>query len=178
MSYVSNNLELKERIEGRIQSFVDAIAKDAGTVFNKQWWTSKALHWCMANEKFKVQLFRFIDVLPYLSSDTSLINHAREYFDDDQNQGIPSLLKLGARYANIGGGITQSVVASLIRSNIKKMATQFLSPMLSLRIIHDSRITKTNFIACRGKAWLSLNQERIMSQRKKARMQTTMPDIR
>jgi hypothetical protein len=34
----------------------------------------------MRNESFKVQLFRFVDVLPYLTTGESLSRHIKEYF--------------------------------------------------------------------------------------------------
>jgi RHH-type transcriptional regulator, proline utilization regulon repressor / proline dehydrogenase / delta 1-pyrroline-5-carboxylate dehydrogenase len=40
----------------------------------------------MRNEDFKVRLFRFVDVLPYLANDASLIRHLREYFEADKKR--------------------------------------------------------------------------------------------
>ena len=33
-------------------------------LFNRKWWTGRLLEWAIRDEAFKVQLFRFIDVLP------------------------------------------------------------------------------------------------------------------
>lgn len=51
--------------------------------------TSKGLHaalmqWAMRDEEFKTQLFRFVDVLPALSSSREISRHLSEYLDSDQ----------------------------------------------------------------------------------------------
>ena len=42
------------------------------SLFDRRWWSSNLLDWCMRNEAFKVQLFRFVDVLPSLRSDAQV----------------------------------------------------------------------------------------------------------
>ncbi|HVO85162.1 MAG TPA: proline dehydrogenase family protein, partial [Syntrophobacteria bacterium] len=88
-------------------------------------WTGKVMDWAMRNEQFKVQLFRFVDVLPYLSTGESLGRHIEEYFAA-QDQDIPGVLKLGAKGAGLGGGFTAKVFAKTIRANIEGMAKQFI----------------------------------------------------
>ena len=39
----------------------------------------------MKNEKFKVQMFRFVDVLPYLHSSQEVTRHLKEYFSDGED---------------------------------------------------------------------------------------------
>ena len=83
------------------------------------------MDWCMRNENFKVQLFRFVDVLPYLTTGESLSRHIEEYFAE-QEQNIPAALKWGAKGAGLGGRITGKMLAKTIRTNIESMAKQFI----------------------------------------------------
>ena len=66
----------------------DLAKRSAGhlpTLFNARWWTGRLLDWCMKDERFKVQLFRFIDVLPCLHSDTQVAGLIEEYFGNDDS---------------------------------------------------------------------------------------------
>lgn len=62
-------LEMFERIEGARPSILRA-----------EWWQEKMLRVCMQDEWLKVQAFRFIDVLPTMSSPREIARHLREYF--------------------------------------------------------------------------------------------------
>ncbi|MGE5310348.1 MAG: proline dehydrogenase family protein, partial [Nitrospirota bacterium] len=117
--------DLDARIKARGKDFFASISGEAPSIFNKGWWTGKVMDWAMRNEQFKVQLFRFVDVLPYLSTGESLGRHIEEYFAA-QDQDIPGVLKWGAKGAGLGGGLTAKVFARTIRANIEGMAKQFI----------------------------------------------------
>ncbi|MEE9609893.1 MAG: hypothetical protein V3W19_01510, partial [Desulfatiglandales bacterium] len=117
--------ELETLIKERGREFFEIISDEAPSIFNKGWWSGKLMDWCMRNENFKVQLFRFVDVLPYLTSGESLSRHIEEYFAK-QEQNIPAALKWGAKGAGLGGRITGKMLAKTIRTNIESMAKQFI----------------------------------------------------
>ncbi len=117
--------ELETLIKARGREFFEIISDEAPSIFNKGWWSGKLMDWCMRNENFKVQLFRFVDVLPYLTSGESLSRHIEEYFAK-QEQDIPAALKWGAKGAGLGGRITGTMLAKTIRTNIESMAKQFI----------------------------------------------------
>jgi RHH-type proline utilization regulon transcriptional repressor/proline dehydrogenase/delta 1-pyrroline-5-carboxylate dehydrogenase len=83
------------------------------------------MDWAIKNEDFKVQMFRFVDVLPYLSTSESLSRHIEEYFAGDDSN-IPDVLKWGATKTKFGGGLVAKVLNKTIRSNIESMARQFI----------------------------------------------------
>jgi RHH-type proline utilization regulon transcriptional repressor/proline dehydrogenase/delta 1-pyrroline-5-carboxylate dehydrogenase len=95
------------------------------SIFDKGWWIGKLMDWCMRNQSFKVQLFRFIDVLPCLHSGESLSRHVEEYFAVE-SEDLPAPLKWGAKVATVGGGLTAHLLARTIKSNIASMAKQFI----------------------------------------------------
>ncbi len=70
--------------EGRLQEtgtrLYQLIEGESPTLFQKQYWTGKVLDWCMRDDAFRVQMFRFIDVFPYLTHPEAIAGHLREYF--------------------------------------------------------------------------------------------------
>ncbi len=119
----SKDLELQIRARGR--EFFEIIKREAPSIFDKSWWSGKLMDWCMRNENFKIQLFRFVDVLPYLTTDESLSRHIEEYFAE-QDQDMPAVLKWGAKTAGLGGRVTGRMLAKTIKNNIESMAKQFI----------------------------------------------------
>ena len=119
----SKNLD--KQIAQRSKEFFTSISGEAPSVFNKNFWTGKVMDWCMKNEQFKVQMFRFVDVLPYLNTSTALTRHIKEYFATT-SEDIPSILKWGAKGAGFGGTLTGAILGRTIRSNIEKMARSFI----------------------------------------------------
>ncbi|MFP4324895.1 MAG: L-glutamate gamma-semialdehyde dehydrogenase [Desulfonatronovibrio sp.] len=133
--------ELNSRIRDRGREFFESISGEAPSIFNKGWWTGKVMDWAMRNEDFKVQLFRFVDVLPYLNTSESLTRHIQEYFGG-QGQDIPSVLKWGAKSAGWGKGLAGKLMAKSIRSNIESMAKQFIigeNIKQALKTLHKMR---------------------------------------
>jgi len=119
----SNSLDKK--ITARSREFFASISGEAPSIFNKGWWTGKVMDWSMKNENFKVQLFRFVDVLPYLTTSESLARHIREYFAGD-DQDVPAVMKWGAIGTGFGGKLTGVLVNRTIRTNLEAMAKQFI----------------------------------------------------
>jgi len=121
---------LDPRIITRGREFFNSISGESPSVFNKGWWTGKVMDWAMKNEDFKVQMFRFVDVLPYLNTSESLSRHIEEYFATEDSN-IPDVLKWGATKTKIGGGLVAKVLNKTIRSNIESMARQFIIGQVS-----------------------------------------------
>src|SRR5271156_2230808 len=62
--------DLFARLEGR-----------GGMPFSSAWLDERMMECSMADEAVKVQLFRFIDVLPLLTTPEELCRHVLEYFE-------------------------------------------------------------------------------------------------
>ena len=117
--------QIEQKIVERGQEFFNSISGEAPSIFNKGWWTGKVMDWSMKNEEFKVQVFRFVDVLPYLNTSESLLRHIREYFASSGSE-VPSVLRWGAGKAGLGGALTAKIMGGAIRSNIESMGRQFI----------------------------------------------------
>jgi RHH-type proline utilization regulon transcriptional repressor/proline dehydrogenase/delta 1-pyrroline-5-carboxylate dehydrogenase len=115
---------LEAAILHRGKELFTIIGNEKPSVFNKDWWTGKVIDWSMSNEDFKVQLFRFIDVLPYLTTEEMLNRHIREYFGQSRN--APAVLRWGAKSAGMGGRLGIQVLGRTIRKNLENMALQFI----------------------------------------------------
>ena len=116
---------LDRQITARSKEFFASISGEAPSIFNKGWWTGKVMDWSMKNENFKIQLFRFVDVLPYLNTSESLNRHIKEYFGAE-DQDVPAVMKWGAKSAIFGGKITGAILNRTIRANLEGMAQQFI----------------------------------------------------
>jgi RHH-type proline utilization regulon transcriptional repressor/proline dehydrogenase/delta 1-pyrroline-5-carboxylate dehydrogenase len=116
--------QLEARILARGKELFAVLGAETPSVFNKNWWTGKVMDWSMGHEDFKVQLFRFIDVLPYLRTEEMLSDHIREYFA--RGESVPAVLKLGAKSAGVGGRLGMKVLGKTIRKNLENMARQFI----------------------------------------------------
>jgi len=117
--------QMEDKITERGKEFFKSISGEAPSIFNKGWWTGKVMDWAMKNDDFKVQLFRFVDVLPYLNTTDSLVRHIKEYFADSGTE-VPTVLKWGAGKASFGGALTAGLMGKAIRSNIEGMGRQFI----------------------------------------------------
>ena len=115
-----DQMRLEEKIKERGRRLLGLIADETPSVFKRDWWVGKAMELAMADEDFKVRLFRFVDVLPCLSTDGSLTRHMKEYFSES-GQGVAKILRWG-----IGTGFTAKILATTLRNNIEKMARQFI----------------------------------------------------
>ena len=119
------NEQLEQKIVTRGKEFFASISGEAPSIFNKGWWTGKIMDWSMKNEEFKVQLFRFVDVMPYLNTSESLLRHIKEYFSGNKDE-VPAFFRWGVNMAGFGGAITGRLVGRAIRSNIESMGRQFI----------------------------------------------------
>src|SRR5687767_13547468 len=106
--------ELFGRVGGERQAFYSADR-----------WTAALFAWSLANEDAKLQLFRFIDVLPALQDDRDLVRHLREYFDG-RDAPYAALLGTALGVARIGW-LGEKVVAVMLRETVRRLARRFVA---------------------------------------------------
>ncbi len=75
----------------------------------------------MRDETFKVQMFRFVDVLASLRHSDDIVEHLREYFHG--MNGFVPMMQTGLRAA----GIFPWLTAYILRRNVSGMARQFIA---------------------------------------------------
>ena len=118
------NGEINNRIILRGKEFFGSISGEKPSLFNKGAWMGKVMDWSMQNEQFKIQMFRFVDVFPSLTTPKLLTEHIREYFGAEKD--MPSFLSTGAKVAGMLGSFGGAMLNKAITGNIQEMARQFI----------------------------------------------------
>lgn len=82
-------------LEPSIRQVEQSLAKQSHDhtphMWDYRWWTRLLLDWGTRDDQFKVQLFRFIDVLPALHTDEQFVRLLHEYFHEVRS--LPSTLR-------------------------------------------------------------------------------------
>jgi RHH-type transcriptional regulator, proline utilization regulon repressor / proline dehydrogenase / delta 1-pyrroline-5-carboxylate dehydrogenase len=113
---------LQEQIEQRGLQMFDLVDQNPESVFSKAGFYQRMMAFSMRDEHFKVQMFRFVDVLASLRRSTDIVQHLGEYFADMRNGSIP-FLQTGIKAARIFPWLT----APVLRWNVSGMARQFIA---------------------------------------------------
>lgn len=95
------------------------------TVFERRWWLDHILEWAMHDESVKVQMFRFVDVLPMLRSSSSVTHHLQEYFEEVRTH-LPLAVRMGLDVAQ-PDSLLGKALALNARTNARKMAERFIA---------------------------------------------------
>jgi RHH-type transcriptional regulator, proline utilization regulon repressor / proline dehydrogenase / delta 1-pyrroline-5-carboxylate dehydrogenase len=111
---------VQNEIERRGSRIFELVDKHPEPLFSKAGLYQRLMALSMRDEQFKVQLFRFVDVLPALRGSSEIIEHLNEYFSDD---GFGPLVTGGVRLARI----VPWVSGPLLRWNVSGMARQFIA---------------------------------------------------
>ena len=113
------------RIADRGREFFRLMGEEKPSLFDRSHWTGKIMDWCMRDPHFKVQLLRFVDVFPSLTTADAFNRHLQEYFAEEELD-IPSLMKLGARSSGMLGRLGSLVVGGAVKQQIRTMGHQFI----------------------------------------------------
>jgi RHH-type proline utilization regulon transcriptional repressor/proline dehydrogenase/delta 1-pyrroline-5-carboxylate dehydrogenase len=147
-----NDLELSVRQTG--ERIFKSLDEDSTPLFSKDTWYRKIMDWSMKNEHFKVQMFRFVDVLPYLQSSSEVAKHLKEYFAESGDD-LPSVFNFGLGLGSLAPGI----LAGAVKKNVTSMAKMFITgenPQDALPALKKARKQKITFTAdLLGEATLS-----------------------
>jgi RHH-type proline utilization regulon transcriptional repressor/proline dehydrogenase/delta 1-pyrroline-5-carboxylate dehydrogenase len=101
------------------------IDRHGPSVFERHWWEERILEWAMSDPHFKVQMFRFIDVLPALKTPRQISHHLEEYFADLDDL-LPAVLRRGVKYVD-RSPLASRAVAIGARKNADLMARRFIA---------------------------------------------------
>ncbi len=95
------------------------------TIFERRWWLDHILEWAMADESVKVQMFRFVDVLPMLRSHDSVTRHLHEYFEEVRAR-LPTAARLVMDVSQ-PNTLLGKALALNARTNARRMAERFIA---------------------------------------------------
>ncbi|MEK6553879.1 MAG: proline dehydrogenase family protein, partial [Bdellovibrionota bacterium] len=146
--------EFNSEVRQKGETIFRLLESETGSIFNKDWWYGKIMDWSMKDEKFKTQMFRFVDVLPYLNSNQEVSRHLKEYFAESDSK-ISNLMSFGTGI----GALAPGLMAGAIRKNITQMAKMFITgenPKEALAMLKKTRDQSLGFTAdLLGEATLS-----------------------
>ena len=120
---MSNVPTIQSEIEQLGREIFDLIDMDrrSPSLFRHNDFHGRLLDWSMRDPVFKTQMFRFVDVLPTLTSPDDVVRHMIEYLKDVKAP-VSSLM----RSALTVGRLIPAIPATLIRENVLAMANLFI----------------------------------------------------
>jgi len=120
---VTNDIEAQTR---RIGSEIFARLDRHGPVlFTPSWWDDQLMGLGMHDPALKVQLFRFVDTLPYLRTGTDVSRHLREYLGEAKAD-LPGWIRRTLPWIPDGGPLS-GVLAFTARKGAERMARRFIA---------------------------------------------------
>lgn len=108
---------------------------EAPSLFSRKGFYGALMNWAMQDERFKTQLFRFVDVLPTLQTPAEITRHLREYLDPEQVRLSPAMR--AAFKASVGASW---LFGAGVKAQISALAHQFMlgdDPRQVARILRD-----------------------------------------
>src|SRR5919197_3119925 len=115
---------LQSEIEQRGQRIFELVETHPESLLSKAGFYQRLMTLSMRDEQLKLQLFRFVDVLPSLRSSGEIVEHLQEYFAEAHNsRRISEFLGAGIRLARIVPWIS----GPILRWNVSEMARQFIA---------------------------------------------------
>ncbi len=91
---------LQTEIAQRGAEIFDLVDRHPEPLFSKAGFYQRMMEFSMRDEDFKVQMFRFVDVLASLHHGGDIVRHLDEYFADMRN-GFAPLVRTGVQAAKI-----------------------------------------------------------------------------
>src|ERR1700737_5288588 len=91
---------LQVEVERRGERIFELVDQHPESVFSKAGFYQRMMALSMRDEHFKVQMFRFVDVLASLRRSGDIVQHLQEYFADMRN-GFAPIMQTGIRAARI-----------------------------------------------------------------------------
>ena len=106
------------------QRLIAAMGTSSGG-FGGSGFTANLVQSVMEDDAFKIEMFRFVDVLPVLNDPTEVARHIDEYFNREGGPPMPGWMRAGAKLA--GSGFAKGLVANQVERNVVSMARHFIA---------------------------------------------------
>src|SRR6184192_2673360 len=136
---------LQSEIEQRGKRIFELVDKYPESLFSKAGFYQRLMTLSMRDEQLKLQLFRFVAVLPSLHTSSEVVEHLQEYFTDTHDsRKVSQFLGAGIRLAGSVPGIS----GPILRWNVSEMARQFIAgrnPNDVMRTLRKRRTQEIGF---------------------------------
>ena len=120
---VPHNLDARVKQFGR--EVFARLDRQGPVLFTRGWLEDKLMGLGMHDPALKVQLFRFVDTLPYLKEPSEVSRHLREYLNE-AGEELPWWVRLGTRLIP-HRGIPGRGLSFAAQTGAKQMARKFIA---------------------------------------------------
>src|SRR5437773_2194365 len=100
------------------------LGRSGPVLFSPRWWDDRLMEWSMSAQDVKVQLFRFVDVLPMLKTPADIVRHLREYFAEADD--APGWVRLGLKLLP-SRGMLGRLLARFANASARRFARRFIA---------------------------------------------------
>lgn len=122
--------------------------------WQRRWWDEQMMDWAMVDEGIKVQMFRFVDVLPTLRSSASVVEHLQQYFREVSDR-MPRTARVGL-WAASPNSLAGKTLAKAARSGAQNQARRFIAgtnlPEVLAAAGHERTLMRTFTLDILGEA--------------------------
>jgi len=136
---------LQSEVEQRGRRILGLVDKHPESLFSKAGFYQRLMTLSMRDEQLKLQLFRFVDVLPSLRTSGEIVEHLQEYFANaHDSRKVSEFLGAGIRLARMVPWIS----GPILRWNVSEMARQFIAgrnPNDVMRTLRKRRAQRIGF---------------------------------
>jgi len=91
-------------------------------LFSSRFWSDQLMNWAMKDPAFKIQLFRFVDVFPMLTTADKVHDYLADYLSQP-GVSLPPGMDLGLK----AGGLAKGIMSKTIAGRITAMAGNFIA---------------------------------------------------
>src|SRR5581483_7238136 len=123
LALMTTALDARTRQYGR--EIFARLDRQGPVMFTRPWLEDRLMGLGMHDPALKVQLFRFVDTLPYLKRDDDVSRHLYEYLGEARDE-LPWWVRQGMRLIPAGGPLGK-LFAWAARSNAERMARKFIA---------------------------------------------------
>ena len=143
---MAKRVRIEDRVEQRTREIGEQLFERLNhrtpSIFHGRWWEDRLMNWAMDDEAVKVQMFRFVDVLPMLRDHTSIARHLEEYFHDVREH-LPWAARIGLDLST-GNSILSRALAYNARTNAARMARRFIAGENVAEVLQSVRQLRKN----------------------------------
>jgi len=170
-SFTTNDDRIEQRTQEIGGDLFGRVQHRSPSIFHGRWWEDRLMSWAMNDEAVKVQMFRFVDVLPMLKDHHAIARHLDEYFEDVRDK-LPWAARVGLDLS-VSNTILSRALAYNARTNAARMARRFIAGSNVDEVLSSVRKLRRNRFAFT----LDLLGEAIISDSEADRYQQSYIDL-
>ena len=119
----STTADVEPAVRAKARELFALIARHRTSPLSSERWQGEMMDWAMADERLKVELFRFVDVFPTLRTAEDIDRHLREYFEQPGLQ-TPRLMRWALAASK--QRLVSPLATSVIRRQMLGFAQRFI----------------------------------------------------